>query len=309
MIDRERWTGWIWVGLVASVTLVVPVWVMISAVVLHLAPEGPPGLPLGGASLVGWAMGRAAWLLLQSALPLLLGLGAIVMVASMVGRRRAAQDRLRYDADVAEDAVLHVAELHVHAAAPRSLDALGAAESLDRDATADGTAEPVALSTPAPRAPAAAPPAPPPRPTRPVARLVAGMIDVALFAVAFSLQLVLVLMPPDVASGPRGPTLIIGLSVAAISIVLAAFVVQGLLVHRHQQTLGQRFVGVKVVNIRERRMSVSTQLLRTASFTTLALAVPLIGWIALLVDTIMMFQGDGRSLRDRVSGTRVVEAG
>jgi uncharacterized RDD family membrane protein YckC len=96
----------------------------------------------------------------------------------------------------------------------------------------------------------------------------------------------------------------IGLIVFAVTI----YVVQIVLVSRTGQTLGKRFLQVRIVRSDGSRAGfVRAFLLRNLFFNCLC-GIPVLGQILLVADVVSLWRPDGRCLHDRLAGTKVVTA-
>ncbi|MGE3731432.1 MAG: RDD family protein [Lysobacterales bacterium] len=96
-------------------------------------------------------------------------------------------------------------------------------------------------------------------------------------------------------------------SVAALAI-LALWIVNMVLLHRHGQTLGKRWLGIKVVLVDGSRCGLTRYVFARWLPVALLSAIPLIGWVFGLLDPLLIFGNDRRCLHDLIAGTIVVKA-
>jgi uncharacterized RDD family membrane protein YckC len=94
--------------------------------------------------------------------------------------------------------------------------------------------------------------------------------------------------------------------------IIAAFPVIYLLANaamlaRTGQDVGKRYAGIRIVGADGGKATASSALIRRDLFT-FVLGLTGIGLIYWLVSAVMLFSKEGRTLHDRVAGTRVVRA-
>jgi uncharacterized RDD family membrane protein YckC len=74
------------------------------------------------------------------------------------------------------------------------------------------------------------------------------------------------------------------------------------------QTLGKKWVGVRVVKLDGAPVNFSSAVMLRAVLPGLLGAVPYVGWLFALVDTFFIFRDDRRCIHDLIATTKVVEA-
>ncbi len=311
--SRERFSGWAWVGFGGVATVLLPVWILLTAVVIQLTPElagldvpldadgneiivldGDGEGPSGPGTLeVLVRGGGAAGLLLLAGAPLMLGVAA---VAGLAGRYvRQSQDRLRasLDQEVASDAVLDEPGLEVQGAA--RTDTYGESYG-EEDLARAALEEPPPATTGTPLA-------------DPGRRVAATLIDLA------SLQLGL--LPLLVAAGaailadeasPALPLTWAATAALGATLLLAIGVIQVLLLRRGQ-TIGKRLLRIRIVSVSGEPVDLyATFVLRVIGFGLLTLLLPGLGAVlALVIDLVLLFGEDRRTLHDLLAGTTVVD--
>ena len=93
------------------------------------------------------------------------------------------------------------------------------------------------------------------------------------------------------------------------AIGFALFVVlQGYPLHASVQTWGKRLCKIKIVGLDGSKPSLGRLLLRRYLPVSVISAIPFVGMLGGLIDTLMIFRGDRRCGHDLIAGTRVVEA-
>ncbi|MDI1320343.1 MAG: RDD family protein [bacterium] len=111
--------------------------------------------------------------------------------------------------------------------------------------------------------------------------------------------------------GTRSPNpalMVAGLVVLGVSI-LALVIIQIYLLVTRGQTLGKKFLGIKIVTYPDESNPgfVKVWLLR-AFVNGIIGAIPMIGGIYTLVDLCFIFRDDKRCIHDLIAGTQVVKA-
>ncbi len=134
------------------------------------------------------------------------------------------------------------------------------------------------------------------------AKLVDGVIIggvVMVLAVIFGL-----------ASSGFGKTDVIGQGFFALAILagfIAVIVVNFVLLHRHGQTIAKRMFGIKIVRGDGSRCALSRIVFARWLPVTLLGAIPLVGWVVSLTDSLMIFGESQRCLHDVFADTLVVK--
>lgn len=83
---------------------------------------------------------------------------------------------------------------------------------------------------------------------------------------------------------------------------------QGYPLHATGQTWGKRLCKIKIVSLDGSKPSLGLLLLRRYLPISVISAIPFVGMLGGLVNTLMIFRGDRRCGHDLIAGTRVVEA-
>lgn len=132
-------------------------------------------------------------------------------------------------------------------------------------------------------------------------RFWAAIIDRALF-----LGLVAATVALSILRGSNSsPVFVIGCVVALLALVGA----QVWLLTAHGQTIGKRFIGLRIVKVSDMTNGgfVTNVLLRTVANAAIS-AVPVAGSIYFLADPAFIFRDDRRCLHDHIAGTCVIKA-
>ena len=136
------------------------------------------------------------------------------------------------------------------------------------------------------------------------ARLGARLIDGVIIAVIAMAAVMLFAVGAD-ATGQQTPWLGIGVALLALT---ALGVVNCVMLHRSGQTIGKRLVGVRIVRSDRSRCDLARIIFVRILPLSLVGLVPLVGGILGLVDALMIFGDDQRTLHDRLADTVVVTA-
>ncbi|RDZ28847.1 RDD family protein [Lysobacter silvisoli] len=101
----------------------------------------------------------------------------------------------------------------------------------------------------------------------------------------------------------------IGVTVLWSCIGFAVFVLlQGYPLHTRGQTWGKRICKIRIVDLDGNKPSLGHLLLRRYLPVNVVAAIPLVGMLGTLVDTLLIFREDRRCGHDLIAGTRVVVA-
>ena len=134
----------------------------------------------------------------------------------------------------------------------------------------------------------------------PALRLAAVVIDAAI-----GLSPLIVLMPLAVAV--RSVDLIRWASYLYWLVPAVVFVVDLVLLHRFGQTIGKRILGLRIVRSDGSRATLARICWRRSVIPGAIGAVPLLGELFLLVDSLFVFTNGRKTVHDRIAGTIVVD--
>ena len=85
--------------------------------------------------------------------------------------------------------------------------------------------------------------------------------------------------------------------------------VQGRLLYKYGQTIGKRYLDIRIVDLNNNLPSFGrVYALRYLLGMSVVPAVPIIGGLFSLVDTLFIFRSDRRCIHDLIAGTKVVAA-
>lgn len=102
------------------------------------------------------------------------------------------------------------------------------------------------------------------------------------------------------------PFPIVKLLLTALSGFTIYMVVNGWLLAKHGQTVGKRYVKIKIVSITGEQVSLQRILLARLLPIQLMSFIPVIGNIITLIDVLFIFRKDRRCIHDLIAGTKVV---
>lgn len=109
-------------------------------------------------------------------------------------------------------------------------------------------------------------------------------------------------------SGAGGQALVgvVGLIVLAVFVAIA--VINLVLLHRHGQSIAKRWLKIRIVRTDGSRCGLLRVIFARALPTGVLGALPLIGWLFALGDSLLIFRDDYRCLHDHFADTIVVKA-
>lgn len=287
---REQLSGWVWVSLTGLAALVLPVWMLVTAATVQITPElaGFDDVLATGIDLESelpvwwiWAVGAARALGgLLVVLPLAGGFAAAAWGVGRVAERRRRQDRVARDEAVDADAVLEGVEVVVH-------------QEASWDPRAESP-EPLGLLV-----------------ASPGRRLLAAVVDTSLLLALYPGLPVVVLLATTPIMSVEGPDPTLAMGVAAVSLlaVIGLSIVQWRGLALHGQTLGKRWVGVRVVRPDGGPAGFQRAVVLRLWVWRLITGVPIVGLLVAIVDlAALLASPDGRTLHDRLADTVVHDA-
>ncbi len=137
-------------------------------------------------------------------------------------------------------------------------------------------------------------------------RLAAAIIDsLILFGGIAVLGIIAAIALPALGKNNPGLLAFFGITVLVLFIVL--IVINMVMLHRHGQTIAKRLFGIKIVRGDGSRCALSRIIFARWLPVTLLGAIPLVGWIASLTDSLMIFGETQRCLHDVFADTLVVK--
>ncbi|MEO8671222.1 MAG: RDD family protein [Tahibacter sp.] len=111
------------------------------------------------------------------------------------------------------------------------------------------------------------------------------------------------------ASGTKNTDTVVGLLFGVMGLsALVVLVINFVLLHRHGQTIAKRWFGIKVVRGDGGRCGLMRIVFARWFPVALLGAIPLIGLLIKLTDSLMIFRDDFRCLHDLIADTIVVKA-
>ncbi|KGQ19108.1 RDD domain containing protein [Lysobacter dokdonensis DS-58] len=135
-------------------------------------------------------------------------------------------------------------------------------------------------------------------------RLGAILLDALLVAVL----VIVVMIPASLVSDSVGKDtgMIVGFSIGGIG-VLALFVVNIMLLYKYGQTIGKRWLGIRIVRTDGTRAGLGRIIALRQFVPGLIGAIPLVGPLFSLADPLFIFADDRRTLHDKIADTIVVD--
>ncbi|HVF35630.1 MAG TPA: RDD family protein [Candidatus Saccharimonadia bacterium] len=140
-------------------------------------------------------------------------------------------------------------------------------------------------------------------------RLLAAIVDALIFSIPYYLALMFLLpgmmgVQEAITDVPYGPLL----GFVGAAGLLALIVANGVLLHRHGQTIAKRLFKIRVVRSDGDRCSLPRIIFARWLPVTLLSMIPLIGLVVALVDSLLIFRADHRCMHDHIADTIVVNA-
>lgn len=146
-----------------------------------------------------------------------------------------------------------------------------------------------------------------------IIRLAAVILDALVFVVAVALIAIVAAVVIGLGSKPTSDANIAGTTMILLAVltpvVVALIVVNMVLLHRHGQTLGKRWLKIKVVLADGNRCGLARYVFARWLPMVLLGVIPLVGPIIYyLADPLLIFGEERRCLHDYIAGTIVVAA-
>jgi len=132
-------------------------------------------------------------------------------------------------------------------------------------------------------------------------RLAAGILDSVIFAVGG------VFAGIGGAAAGRGDGGMVAMAVGSL-IILALIVVNCVLLHQNGQTLGKKLLGIKIVRSDGGRIGLGRIIGMRVIPMGLLGAIPYLGFLISLVDSLMIFGVERRCVHDMIADTIVIQA-
>lgn len=137
-------------------------------------------------------------------------------------------------------------------------------------------------------------------------RFGAAMIDGIVFTVAY-VPLVIAMIAQR--SGTFDPSVLTSMwGLLSLVILLALIAITIVLVHRNGQTIGKKLVGIKVVRSDGSRASLGRIFWLRNVVNGIPSAIPLLGYVYVMVDHLLIFGDKRQCLHDKIADTIVVTA-
>ena len=110
------------------------------------------------------------------------------------------------------------------------------------------------------------------------------------------------------ADGNPDPTVLGVIGLLLFALVIGVLVVNMVLLHRHGQTIAKRWLNIRIVRTDGSRCGLLRVIFARALPVGLLGAIPMIGWLISLLDSLLIFRDDYRCLHDHFADTIVVKA-
>lgn len=116
-----------------------------------------------------------------------------------------------------------------------------------------------------------------------------------------------VTMVGDVNKGLKPAAPMVGVMLLGFALLVAIFVVNCMLLHRHGQTIGKRALDIAIVRTDGSRMGLLRYIFIRVLPVSLLGAIPYVGWLVSLADPLLIFGPERRRLHDLLADTIVVD--
>jgi uncharacterized RDD family membrane protein YckC len=114
-------------------------------------------------------------------------------------------------------------------------------------------------------------------------------------------------MVGDVSKGLKPAAPMVGVMLLGFALLVAIFVVNCVLLHRHGQTIGKRALDIAIVRTDGSRMGLLRYIFIRVLPVSLLGAIPYVGWLVSLADPLLIFGPERRCLHDLLADTIVVD--
>ena len=138
-------------------------------------------------------------------------------------------------------------------------------------------------------------------------RFVAALIDNILYGLPILPGIILISAAPEGSSEAVGFAGMVFLGGAVITLAISIY--QWVLLSTEGQTLGKRWMGIRIVKIDGQPVRFASVVLVRLWVVGLIQAIPLVGPLFGLIDALFIFSSDRRCVHDLMAGTKVIEAG
>lgn len=144
------------------------------------------------------------------------------------------------------------------------------------------------------------------RGTRFFARLLDGIL---IFAALIPMVVVFAMSGFALSSASKGgDTSLMMLSLTLLVVPLALFAYQWSLIARQGQTLGKKWLGIKIVKLDGSPVNFASGVVLRNWVMSMVGNVPYLGFVASLANVVMIFGQERRCLHDQIAGTKVILA-
>jgi len=136
-----------------------------------------------------------------------------------------------------------------------------------------------------------------------------------LWAISIDLALSLVISLPIYWLSGFGSQFMLGFeftltefSVAVLEGLIIHLILNGYLLHKYGQSIGKKILGIKIVGLDGRILSLPAVVLKRHLAMSLAISIPIVGIYIGFVDNLAILGPNKRCIHDLIAGTKVVEA-
>ena len=136
-------------------------------------------------------------------------------------------------------------------------------------------------------------------------RLGAAIVDGMIYLVVIGLPVVV--LPVMFGRQQRDETAGIVLAFVVGALFIGLLVVNGVMLHRHGQTIAKRLFKIKIVRGDGSRCGLTRVIFARWLPVALLGAIPFVGYIVSLLDPLLIFREDYRCLHDHIADTVVVK--
>lgn len=139
-------------------------------------------------------------------------------------------------------------------------------------------------------------------------RLGAAILDFVIAILFFIPGVLLMYMMGGDFSGEDETQMIVDIYMYSAVFLLIFFVINGVMLYKHGQTIAKRLLNIRIVRADGSRVGAGRMFGLRIVLIQLLYQVPLVGFVFMLVNILFIFREDQRCVHDLIADTKVIEA-